>query len=91
MLPIFISKSFWSPPPSFKKILLVCTSPEKQKYTPPGAAGQHYPAQVDIFVFMYSLMQSDWNNFSGDVVLDSFNKASRDEDKNFTKYIKANM
>ena len=26
-------------------------------------------------------MQSDGDSFSGDVVLDSFNKASRDEDK----------
>ena len=26
-------------------------------------------------------MQSDGNSFCGDVVLDSFNKASRDEDK----------
>ena len=24
-------------------------------------------------------MQSDWNSFQGDVVLDNFNKASRDE------------
>ena len=28
----------------------------------------------------YSVMQSDGNSFCGDVVLDSFNKASRDED-----------
>ena len=28
----------------------------------------------------YSLMQSDGNRFFGDVVLDSFNKESRDED-----------
>ena len=28
----------------------------------------------------YSVMQSDGNSFWGDVVLDSFNKASRDED-----------
>ena len=28
----------------------------------------------------YSVMQSDENIFSGDVVLDSFHKASRDED-----------
>ena len=25
-------------------------------------------------------MQSDWNGFYGDVILDSFDKASRDED-----------
>ena len=28
---------------------------------------------------LYSVMQSDWNNFCGDVVLDNFNKTSRDE------------
>ena len=28
----------------------------------------------------YSVMQSDGNSFGGDVVLDNFNKASRDED-----------
>ena len=37
-------------------------------------------------------MQSDTNSFCGDVVLDSFNKASRDEDKildqvNIIKYV----
>ena len=30
--------------------------------------------------FVYSVMQSDGNSFCGYVVLDSFNKASRDED-----------
>ena len=29
---------------------------------------------------LYSVMQSDGNDIYGDVVLDSFNKASRDED-----------
>ena len=28
----------------------------------------------------YSVMQSDWNSFRGDVVLDSVNVAYRDED-----------
>ena len=28
----------------------------------------------------YSVMQSDWNSVCGDVVLDSFNMACRDED-----------
>ena len=36
-------------------------------------------------------MQSDGNNFSGDVVLDSFNKASKDYETFWTKYMKANM
>ena len=30
----------------------------------------------------YSLMESDWNHLFRDVVLDSFNNASRDEDNN---------
>ena len=30
---------------------------------------------------MYSVMQSDENSFGGDVVSDSFNKTSRDEEK----------
>ena len=30
---------------------------------------------------MYSVMQSDGNSFCGDVILDSFNKASRDKDQ----------
>ena len=29
---------------------------------------------------IYTVLQSDRNTFYGDVVLDSFNKASRDED-----------
>ena len=29
---------------------------------------------------LYSVMQFDGNSFCGDVVLDSFNKSSRDED-----------
>ena len=32
-------------------------------------------------VLTYSVMQSDRNSFCEDVVLNSFNKASRDEDK----------
>ena len=32
-----------------------------------------------MYVRTYSVMQSDGNSFCGDVVLDSFNKASRDE------------
>ena len=35
-------------------------------------------------------MQSDSNSFCGDVVLDSFNKASKDEDSIYTNFIKAN-
>ena len=42
---------------------------------------------------MYSVMQSDENSFCGDVVFDSFNKASRDKDNNLdqiyiSKYIR---
>ena len=33
-----------------------------------------------IYNNIYTVMQSDGNTFYGDVVLDSFNKASRDED-----------
>ena len=39
---------------------------------------------------MYSVIQSEWKRFYGDVVLDNFNKASRDEDNIATKYITAN-
>ena len=38
-----------------------------------------------------SVMQSDRNSFGGDVVLDSFNKTSRDEDNISDKFIVANM
>ena len=40
------------------------------------------------------LVQCDairWEQFCGDVVLDRFNMASRDETKFYTKYIKENM
>ena len=36
---------------------------------------------LNIYIInIYSVMQSDGNNFYGDVVSDSFNKTSRDED-----------
>ena len=35
---------------------------------------------IDAFLPYYSLMQSDGNSLSGDVVLDSFNMLYRDED-----------
>ena len=34
----------------------------------------------NFIIFAYSVMQSEWNRFCGDVVLDSFNKASWNED-----------
>ena len=37
---------------------------------------------------LYSVMQSDVNGFQGDVVLDSFNIASRDEDNVFNQIYK---
>ena len=37
----------------------------------------------------YSVMQSDGNSFCGDVVLDSFNKTSRDEDNNIKQMYKS--
>ena len=44
-----------------------------------------------VHVFFYSVMQSDWNSFSGDVVLDIFNKVPRHEDNILDKCTKANM
>ena len=38
---------------------------------------------------LYSVMHSDGNSFCGDVVLDSFNKASRDEDNILYKIYKS--
>ena len=35
---------------------------------------------MDFWIDIYSVMQSDGNGFCGDVVLNIFNKASRDED-----------
>ena len=52
----------------------------------PGALLSLYKKTIDIIttrllIFRrYSVMQSDGNGFDGDVVSDSFNKASRDED-----------
>ena len=41
---------------------------------------------------VYSVMQSDGNSFYGDVISDSFHKASPDEDKiYYNMYIEANM
>ena len=40
---------------------------------------------------VYSVMQSDGNSFGGDVVWDTFNKISRDEDNILYKIYKANM
>ena len=34
---------------------------------------------IILFFLQYSVMQSDGNSFYGDVVSDSFNKTSRDE------------
>ena len=38
---------------------------------------------AELLDLRYSVMQSDGNSYDGDVVLDSFNKASRDEDSIF--------
>ena len=40
---------------------------------------------------IYSVIQSDWNSFYGDVVLVSFNEIYRDEENILTKYIEENM
>ena len=40
-------------------------------------------------ILKYSVMLSDGNSFCGDVVLNSFNKASRDEDYNLDKVYKS--
>ena len=37
---------------------------------------------------LYSVMQSDWNSFVGDVVFDSFNMAYRYEDSILDQYTK---
>ena len=37
--------------------------------------------QYNFIDHIYHFMQSDGNSFFGDVVLDSFNKASREEDR----------
>ena len=42
-------------------------------------------------VYQYSVMQSDGNSFWGDVVLDSFDMAYRDEDNILDQMNKTNM
>ena len=41
----------------------------------------HACLQYNFIDNTYSVMQSEGNSFFGDVVLDSFNKASREEDR----------
>ena len=42
-----------------------------------------------LVIFMYSVMQSDGNNFYGDVVSDSFNKTYRGEDNTLDQISKS--
>ena len=48
-----------------------------------------YPVDNVLYRKIYSVMQSDGNSFYEDVVLDSFNNVSRDEDNiSYQIYIK---